>query len=1630
MLQLVPLPGSSAWAAAPESSQRGTAATRIAGNVPDATLTGAAATSGSAGNGTLASWGANDYGQLGNGSTAPSSVPVYVGGLTGITAAAGTGFTGYAVDAQGTAWSWGRNDYGQMGNGSTANSSVPRPIYGISGVKSVAGGRSAGYALESDGTVWSWGYNAVGELGTGSVWNSDTPVQVTGLTNVTSVSAGYEVAYALRSDGTVWAWGSNTSGQLGNGTTTNSLIPVQVTGLTDVVQIAAGGGGFALARRTDGTVWGWGANGMGELGHGTWNDAKVLTPVQVSDLTSVVSIAAGYLTGFAARSDGTVWAWGYSETGSLGDGNGYSALTPVQANGLTNVTAVAASLAGTYGSAYALRSDGSVWAWGDDTSGALGDGSTTNTAAPVQVAGIGAVAAISGSGGGAFALGGVMSPVGGALSARENSGGANFCETCWAAAARAKRGDPVDTATGAYSEASIDLEVSDRGPQVMWARSYESDLAADDGPLGFGWHVNYGAHLVIDAATGNVVVSQENGSEVGFQYTAGAYTAPPRVQATLARNSDGTYTFVRQATDTLTFTADGLLMSIADRNGETTHLTYASGRLATVASPSGRTLTITYTGSHITAVADPIGQTVSYTYDQAGDMTSSTGPDGATTTFGYDSAHHLTTVLDPAQQQEPAKHPMTMVYDSQGRVTSQTDALGRSTSFVYTGDAFSAGGGTTVVTDPAGHQQFDQYYFGLRAKTVVGYGTASAVTSTFSFDPGTLGVTSTSVSSADDPVTHWSSAAYNTQGLPTAQVDGLGREVDTTYNSFGEPLTVSAANPSAVGPSRITTSYAYDDKGNLLSVSQPLYTSATAFTNRVTTYQREDAAHPQDVTGVVDPLGNVTTNTYTPSGDLASTTSPQGRETTYTYDAIGRRLTTVTPKGNVAGAAPAQFTTTYAYDGAGRVLSTSVATTGAPLVSSQTYDADGRVLTQTDALNRVTTYGYDLAGEPISVTRPDGSTQTSTYWPDGALKTQVDGDNNTTSYAEDALGRRSAVTDALGRTTSYTYDATGAVLTVTDPEGQVTTNSYDSAGELTSTTYSDGVTPTASRSYNGAGLQSSLVDGTGTTSFTYDSLGRLITETAPGGTVKYGYNLRGQVTSLTYPNNKKVTRVYEADGALTSSTDWSNKKTTFTYDQNEAWTGGTAANSVTTTIGYDNPGRVTSTTFKKGTTTLGALTYTNDAASQITQETTTSLGASRTFTLDSAGRLTGENTTAYAYDNADQLTTNGTTTQAYDAAGQLTTAVTGSTSTTYAFDSRGNRTTATTGTAVTTYTYDQANRLTGYTRGSTTAAYTYNGDGLRASKTVAGVTTKFVYDTAEGLPLILSDGANYYLYGPDGIPYAQITTSGVTSYLQADQLGSIRLITNASGASAGTATYTAYGTRTTTGTASPFGFAGQYTDAETGLQWLRARYYDPTTAQFLTVDPLAAVTGARYSYASGNPISGADPSGLCNGFWGCVGNGLTVGIVNFGRGASFGLSDKIANAISPGASCTVEQNVPMQIVGGLADSIALGGIGGLGEASAAEEAGADAKSAIAGRDLARQLASEQQMGEVGRPIFGAGTDAALRDAERLAQQYGGAAADWAKMTSTSYRGADGFGFATHWYENPAVGRFEFKVKFE
>ena len=332
--------------------------------------------------GTVWSWGANDAGQLGDGTTTASHTPVQTQNLENVIAVtAGSGYT-VALRHGGTVWSWGRNVRGQLGDGTTTNRYTPVQVQNLRDIISISAGAEFTTALRANGTVWSWGMNNDGQLGDGTTTARNIPVQVQNLANVIAISSGFNHAIALKEDGTVWTWGVNSRGQLGDGTTTNRHAPVQVQNLENVVAIAAG---FTqtIALKNDGTVWAWGWNLSGQLGDGTNIDSNL--PVQVQNLTNITAISSGMSHTVALRNDGTVWSWGHNANGRLGDGTTTTRNTPVQVRNLENVVAVSVG----YDHTTALTSEGAVWAWGMNNRGQLGDGTTTHRFLPVRVLGSG-----------------------------------------------------------------------------------------------------------------------------------------------------------------------------------------------------------------------------------------------------------------------------------------------------------------------------------------------------------------------------------------------------------------------------------------------------------------------------------------------------------------------------------------------------------------------------------------------------------------------------------------------------------------------------------------------------------------------------------------------------------------------------------------------------------------------------------------------------------------------------------------------------------------------------------------------------------------------------------------------------------------------------------------------------------------------------------------------------------------------------------------------------------------------------------------------------------------------------------------------------------------------------------------
>ncbi|PPD53658.1 MAG: hypothetical protein CTY12_04640, partial [Methylotenera sp.] len=297
---------------------------------------------------------------------------------TGTITIASTGGSSVSVyDTE--AWVVGRNTTGQAGLNDITNRSAPIQIGADINWKQLSGGSLFTIGIKYDGTLWAWGSNTLGQLGDGTTTNRSSPIQIGSLTDWKQISGGNNHVAALKTDGTLWAWGSNNFGQFGNGTTTSTSSPIQIGSLDAWLYISAGNSTTSLIKK-DGSLWVCGYNGVGQLGDGTTTNRS--SPVQVGSLTDwkQVSMGGGYST-LAIKSNGTLWGWGLNSFGEVGNGTITQTSSPVQIGSLTDWKQVACG----YQHTVAVRGNGTLWSWGLNTSGQLGDGTTTNRSSPVQV---------------------------------------------------------------------------------------------------------------------------------------------------------------------------------------------------------------------------------------------------------------------------------------------------------------------------------------------------------------------------------------------------------------------------------------------------------------------------------------------------------------------------------------------------------------------------------------------------------------------------------------------------------------------------------------------------------------------------------------------------------------------------------------------------------------------------------------------------------------------------------------------------------------------------------------------------------------------------------------------------------------------------------------------------------------------------------------------------------------------------------------------------------------------------------------------------------------------------------------------------------------------------------------------
>jgi alpha-tubulin suppressor-like RCC1 family protein len=307
-------------------------------------------------------FGNNDYGQIGHGTNVDDQGLGHVVGLpVSVRQIAAGGDTSAALLPDGSVWMWGAALNGM------SSGIVPVRVPGLGGITQIAVGQDGGdlFAVGPGGSVWAAGHNTDGQLGNGSTADDFSPAPVPALTGIIQVSAGAHDTLAVRSDGTVWAWGSNLYGELGDGTTTDRHAPRQVRGLSGITQVSAGLY-YTVAVRSDGTVWAWGLNGNGEL-NGSANKTVHPTAEQVPGLSGITQVATDGFHTLALRSDGTVWSWGTNDHGEVGDGTTATRFSPVPLS-LSGVTQIAV---GGGSASAAVRSDGTLLTWGDNARGGL-----------------------------------------------------------------------------------------------------------------------------------------------------------------------------------------------------------------------------------------------------------------------------------------------------------------------------------------------------------------------------------------------------------------------------------------------------------------------------------------------------------------------------------------------------------------------------------------------------------------------------------------------------------------------------------------------------------------------------------------------------------------------------------------------------------------------------------------------------------------------------------------------------------------------------------------------------------------------------------------------------------------------------------------------------------------------------------------------------------------------------------------------------------------------------------------------------------------------------------------------------------------------------------------------------------
>ena len=913
----------------------------------------------------------------------------------------------------------------------------------------------------------------------------------------------------------------------------------------------------------------------------------------------------------------------------------------------------------------------------------------------------------------------------------------------------------------------------------------------------------------------------------------------------------------------------------------TTYEYDANGHPARTVDPDGVVSEYDYNaaGDPLQEVVDPGGLNLvtSYARNASGDVTVKTLPGGETLAFEYGAAGS-----NPTKFTDPAGGEHTFTYTVSGRTTSRVDPTGASADMTY--DSAGRLTGETI-RDPAGNVlRVMSYTYDANGNKLtetterVVDGTTEQVTRSWTYDGLNRVVTET------DPEGNTTTREYNELGRLAAVVDKRGRRTEYTYDEVGSKTRTTY-------PDGTFETWEYDALGRVV-----------AETNRLGKTTRYDYDELGRRVATHLPDGTTERTVYSAAGRVLAEIGPGGARADYTYDAAGRRSSIQGPEVYDAAAdALVRPQATYEYDGFGATsalvdprgnrlefdndFTTRTFVARFPDGTSRTrvLDPNFRVTQVIDEAGQVTDYERDALGRVLSVTLPapaagaDRPRWEFTYDSAGNLLTQTDALGRTTSFQYDLMNRLVLKTLPGGQTEQFDYDAAGNLLSHTDLDGTVTTFSYDDLGRKVSRSTTGGDTVTYT--YNDLGQRATMVDGVGTTSYSYDADGRLTGIERPlGGAINYGYGADGKLTSITTPHGA-LSYQYDAM-ARVSQLEAPQGTFEFGYDAIGNLVERTFPSGASSLVGYDARNRAQSVShLAPDASVLAAFDYTRTDRGRVA--TVTELGgATESYDYDGIGRLVREERTGadpyvveYEYDAVGNLTRrveDGTATAfSYDVNGQLLAAG----STTFTYDGRGNRIERNDGGTVTTYVWDALNRLESVSGPGGDASYVYDAEGRRLARVTAAGEERYVVDELNptGLTQVVEvqndSGAlvEYYALADDLLAGG---TGSAPHYFHYDGLGSTRALTDGTGSLTDSYEYLGYGALASSSgsTANDFLYSGEYRDPASGLYHLRARWYDPATGRFMSRDPFPGVPEQPlslmpYLYAGADPINAIDPTG-------------------------------------------------------------------------------------------------------------------------------------------------------------------------